>query len=214
MVQPIMKRLTIEDYYDFVSKVVLVGDSGVGKTNILSRYIKDEFMSESKATLGVEFATKILVSNQKRIRIQIWDTAGQERYRAITNSYYVNAKGAIVVFDITKHSSFESVDKWVNELREISGDSINIILVGNKLDRNLSREVPIKEAEEKASKLRVEYIETTALNNVNIGTLFQRIVDMIYENYFSKLVVDEESEIRGSKIESILEQKEERKCSC
>ncbi len=165
-----------EDYYDYVSKIVLVGESGVGKTNILSRFCKDEFTANSQSTLGVEFATKIVNVEEKKLRIQIWDTAGQERYKAITNSYYINAKGALVVFDITKYSSFESVNKWISELRGIAGKDIIIVLVGNKSDLKHIRAVTKEEALEKAEALgNLDYIETSALNNTHIQDCFNTL---------------------------------------
>ncbi len=139
-----------EDYTDYVTKVVLIGESSVGKTNILTRFVKNEFDENSKSTLGVEFATKIIDIDGKKLRLQVWDTAGQERYKAITNSYYIHARGGFVVFDITKTSSFVSVDKWISELRNIAGDDISIILIGNKSDLSQNRAVSEEEAKAKA----------------------------------------------------------------
>ena len=110
--------------FDFLFKMVVIGgtachrvDSGVGKTNLLSRFEKNEFTHESKATIGVEFATKTVTVEQARIKTQIWDTAGQERYRSITQAYYKGASGAVVVFDITRRSTYDSISKWLKELR-------------------------------------------------------------------------------------------------
>lgn len=169
-----------EEFYDYVCKIVLVGESGVGKTNILSRFCRDEFLADSKSTLGVEFATKILKIEDKKIRIQIWDTAGQERYKAITNSYYINAKGALVVFDMTRYSSFENVDKWVAELRNIAGKDIIIILVGNKSDLKNLRAVTKEEALEKAQNLgNLEYFETSALSSTYVQETFNSLTSSI-----------------------------------
>ena len=102
------------DEYDYLFKIVLIGDSGVGKSNLLSRFTKNEFNLESKATIGVEFATKaITLENGQHVKAQIWDTAGQERYRAITSTYYRGALGALLVYDITRSKSFESVERWL-----------------------------------------------------------------------------------------------------
>jgi len=139
-----------EEYNDYVTKIVLVGESSVGKTNILTRFVKNIFDENSRSTLGVEFATKIVDVDGKKLRMQIWDTAGQERYKAITNSYYIHARGAFVVFDITKNSTFISVDRWIKELRNIAGNDISIILIGNKSDLSENRAVSIEEAKEKA----------------------------------------------------------------
>ena len=99
--------------YDYLFKVVLIGDSGVGKSNLLSRFTRNEFNIDSKSTIGVEFATKSIEVEGKTIKAQIWDTAGQERYRAITSAYYRGAVGALLVFSIEKHSSFENVERWL-----------------------------------------------------------------------------------------------------
>ena len=111
--------------YDYLFKIVLIGDSGVGKSNLLSRFVKNEFNLESKATIGVEFAPKtLLLDNGQIVKAQIWDTAGQERYRAITSTYYRGAVGALVVYDITKTKTFESVERWLEELGQYAESGI------------------------------------------------------------------------------------------
>jgi small GTP-binding protein len=162
-----------EEYYDYVCKIVIVGESGVGKTNILSRFIKNEFNHNSLSTLGVEFGTKVNIQNGKKIRMQIWDTAGQERYRAITNSYYINAKGGLVVYDICYRASFDNVDRWVKELRNVAGSDVCIILIGNKCDKEDQREVSVEEGMNKAKDLDlITHFETSALSNINIENTF------------------------------------------
>jgi len=106
-----------DDEYDFLFKIVLIGDSGVGKSNLLSRFTRNEFNLESKSTIGVEFATKSITTENKTIKAQIWDTAGQERYRAITSAYYRGAVGALLVYDIAKRTSYDNVSRWLKELR-------------------------------------------------------------------------------------------------
>ena len=119
---------------DITLKIVLVGDSGVGKSNIISKYTKNEFNYESKTTIGVEFATKALVQENKTIKVQIWDTAGQERYRSMASAYYRGAMGALLVYDITRASSFENLDKWLKELKNYGNEDIVCRMVGNKSD--------------------------------------------------------------------------------
>jgi Ras-related protein Rab-11A len=164
--------------FDHVIKVVFIGDSGVGKTNILSRFCRDEFMLNSQSTIGVEFASKtISLENGKIIKTQIWDTAGQERYKSVTNTYYYRSQGALVVFDITKPSTFKSVDRWVSQLREYAGNEVVIVLVGNKTDLKSLRAVSKDEALEKAVALGdLDYIETSALNNCHINDTFNILV--------------------------------------
>lgn len=141
-----------EDEYDYLFKTVLIGDSGVGKSNLLMRFTRNEFNIESKSTIGVEFATRNIVLDNKKIKAQIWDTAGQERYRAITSAYYRGAVGALIVYDITKQSSFDNVGRWLKELREHADSNIVIMLVGNKTDLLHLRAVSTEEAQAFAGK--------------------------------------------------------------
>ncbi len=126
-------------------KIIIVGDSGVGKTNILNRYTKNVFNKESKTTVGVEFGTKIITHNNHTIKLQIWDTAGQERYKSITVAYYRGSKGAFIIFDVSKKASFDSVVKWYNDIKKNGERDTSIILIGNKTDIN-KREVEFEEA--------------------------------------------------------------------
>ncbi|MGH0121355.1 UNVERIFIED_CONTAM: hypothetical protein FKN15_032998 [Acipenser sinensis] len=128
------------------SPVVLIGDSGVGKTNLLSRFTRNEFNLESKSTIGVEFATRSINVEGKTVKAQIWDTAGQERYRAITSAYYRGAVGALLVYDIAKHLTYENGERWLKELRDHADSNIVIMLVGNKSDLRHLRAVPTDEA--------------------------------------------------------------------
>ena len=158
----------IDDNYDVIYKIVLVGDSGVGKTNIMLRYINKEFNINTKATVGVEFGSKNVIIDKKIVKGQIWDTAGQERYRAITSAYYKGAHGAFVVYDITQRESFEAVDRWINDLRNNTDERLEIILIGNKSDLEDKRQVKKEEGEEKAKEKEVAFMETSALNCNNI----------------------------------------------
>ncbi len=138
--------------FDVLFKVILVGDSGVGKTNILNRYTKDEFNFDSKTTIGVEFGSKIFNVKDHFVKIQIWDTAGQERYRSITNAYYKGSKGAIIVFDLGRRETFDHVERWYEDINRNGDKDISIILVGNKSDLE-TRAVTKDEAEHKAQNL-------------------------------------------------------------
>lgn len=133
--------------------MVLIGDSGVGKSNLLSRFTRNEFNLDSKSTIGVEFATRSIQVDAKTIKAQIWDTAGQERYRAITSAYYRGAVGALLVYDISKHQTYEAVTRWLKELRDHADANIVIMLVGNKSDLRHLRAVPTEEAKQFASRI-------------------------------------------------------------
>jgi len=143
---------------DYIFKIVIVGDSGVGKTNLLSRYTQNKFENESKATVGVELQSKVYNINGKVIKIQLWDTAGQERYKSITSAYFKGAKGAMIVYDITKQESFDAVDKWHQQVKEHGDSEICIIQVGNKNDLKQNRKVDMEVAREKAKEKGNDYI--------------------------------------------------------
>jgi len=166
--------------YDYLYKVVLIGDSGVGKSNLLSRFTRNEFYLETKSTIGVEFATRSIQADGKTIKAQIWDTAGQERYRAITSAYYRGAVGALLVYDISKQQTFKNVERWLTELRENAAANIVIMLVGNKSDLKHMREVPTEQAKEFAEKNGLSFIETSALEATNVDVAFTNILTEIY----------------------------------
>ena len=173
----------LDDTYDVIYKILLVGDSGVGKTNIMLRYLNKEFNINTKATVGVEFGSKNIIIDKKVIKGQIWDTAGQERYRAITSAYYKGAHGAFVVYDITLKESFEAVDRWINDLRNNTDERLEIILIGNKSDLEEKRQVTKEEGEEKAKEKEVAFMETSALNCNNIEKAFNEILNKVYLAY-------------------------------
>jgi len=181
------------DNYDLIFKLVLIGDSGVGKTNILSRYINNEFSHATKSTVGVEFGSKIIKQNNKKIKIQIWDTAGQERYKSITSAYYKGAKGAFVVYDITRRETFNNVDKWIGDLKISGNEDVFILLIGNKSDLESMRQVPTEEVEKKAEQLKVAFCETSAFEGKNIEHAFETVVEEVSK----KVLAANESEVRS-----------------
>ena len=168
--------------YDIIFKIVLIGDSSVGKTNIFSKYLNDEFDPDSKATVGVEFGTKDFKIENKLVKVQIWDTAGQERYRSITNAYYKGAKGCLLVYDITNKFSFESLDRWLDELKNNGDGDISIILVGNKNDLESERVISLEEGRKKAEFHKMAFIETSALNGNNIEKAFSELISDVYKS--------------------------------
>lgn len=168
------------DDYDYLYKIVLVGDSGVGKSNLLTRFTKNEFNFKSTSTIGVEFATRTLQIQSKRIKAQVWDTAGQERFRAITSAFYRGAVGALLVYDITKHESYMNVEKWLRELREHADSKMVIMLVGNKSDLKHLRAVPEEEAKAFAEKNNLNFIEASALDSNNVEVAFEQVLTDVY----------------------------------
>ncbi|OEL16398.1 Ras-related protein RABA2a [Dichanthelium oligosanthes] len=182
-----------EEEYDYLFKVVLIGDSGVGKSNLLSRFTRNEFCLESKSTIGVEFATRTLHVEGKIIKAQIWDTAGQERYRAITSAYYRGALGAVLVYDVSKPTTFENISRWLKELRDHADSNIRIMLVGNKTDLRHLRAVATEDAQNFAEAEGLSYIETSALEATNVEEAFQLILGEIYRAISKKPVASDES---------------------
>ncbi|KAJ3673737.1 hypothetical protein LUZ60_005729 [Juncus effusus] len=165
---------------DYVFKVVLIGDSAVGKSQILSRFARDEFSLDSKATIGVEFQTRTLSIQGKNVKAQIWDTAGQERYRAVTSAYYRGAVGALLVYDITKRQSFDHMARWLVELRSHADRQIIIMLIGNKSDLSDERAVSSDDAKEFAEKESLFFLETSALEGKNVETAFEKVLTEIF----------------------------------
>ncbi|XP_044504681.1 ras-related protein Rab11C-like [Mangifera indica] len=170
----------VDHEYDYLFKIVLIGDSGVGKSNILSRFTRNEFCLESKSTIGVEFATRTLQIEGKTVKAQIWDTAGQERYRAITSAYYRGAVGALLVYDITKRQTFDNVQRWLRELRDHADSNIVIMMAGNKSDLNHLRAVREEDGHSLAEKEGLSFLETSALEATNVEKAFQTILTEIY----------------------------------
>ncbi|EIM89968.1 ras-domain-containing protein [Stereum hirsutum FP-91666 SS1] len=166
--------------FDYLFKVVLIGDSGVGKSNLLSRFTRNEFNLETKSTIGVEFATRTISVDGKTLKAQIWDTAGQERYRAITAAYYRGAVGALLVYDIAKHATYVNVTRWLKELRDHADSNIVIMLVGNKSDLKHLRAVPTEEAKAFSAENGLSFIETSALDASNVESAFQTILTDIF----------------------------------
>ncbi len=173
--------------YDYLFKVLLIGDSGIGKSSLLLRFADDGYNEGYISTIGVDFKIRTINMGEKVIKLQIWDTAGQERFRTITSSYYRGAHGIMVVFDLTDESSFKNVEKWFIEIDRYGNDQVCRILIGNKADLTNKRVVSRERAETFAIQNGMEYIETSAKKNHNVNLAFEAIVRNIkfgmYHNY-------------------------------
>jgi small GTP-binding protein len=170
----------VKDYNeieDYSIKIVVVGDSGVGKSNILTRYAENQFNQDSKATVGVELHNKTYKINDKYIKVHLWDTAGQERYKSITAAYYRGAKGAMIVYDITRPETFNNVDKWFNEIREFGEKNVQLLMVGNKSDLKHLKAVDNGKALDKAGTLGIALMETSALDSSNVDEAFKKLIN-------------------------------------
>jgi len=184
-----------DEEYEMMFKVVLVGDSFVGKTNIMSKYLKNEFHDDSKATVGVEFGSKQFNIEGHTIKAQIWDTAGQERYKAITSAYYKGAKGAFIVYDITRKNSFESIEKWVSDVTAVADKKITIVLIGNKSDLEDQRQVTKEQGEEKSNKLEIAFLETSAFSGENLDKAFEMMINEVYKKCHEEMLAEGDVDI-------------------
>jgi len=179
-----------EDDPDYLFKVVLIGDSGVGKSNLLTRFTRNDFTMDSKATIGVEFSTRALVVEDKNIKAQVWDTAGQEKFRAITSAYYRGAIGALLVYDITRQTTFDHLDRWLNELVGHVDKNCVIMLVGNKCDLEPMRVVSTEQAAQWAKEHNMQFLETSALDKTNVDQAFISLITDIYQRFKTKIGAD------------------------
>ena len=205
--------------YDYLFKILILGDSFVGKTNILKRFIHNEFDTTTKETVGVEFCSKNFnfgeKDNEEIVKAQIWDTAGQERYRSVTKAYYKGAKGALLVYDITKRRTFENIDNWLIDLRTNGDKDILIMLIGNKSDLKDSREVSKDEAETKAEQYNIPFFETSAKNGDNIINSFSHLVEEIYKaNISARLDEIKVEDNNDGKVINIQEEVTQKKGCC
>ena len=166
---------------DIKLKLLIIGDSNVGKTSILLNYTDNYFPESHLATIGVEYKVKEIKTNKYNIALQIWDTAGQERFRSITKSFFRNTNGILFVYDITNRKSFQSVKDWIKD-SELHDSGFEKILVGNKIDLKEKREVNTDELTEYGIKKKIDIIETSAKERINIDEAFQKIIDLILSN--------------------------------
>ncbi|KAI8523320.1 hypothetical protein RHMOL_Rhmol13G0064200 [Rhododendron molle] len=177
-----------EEGEEYLFKIVVIGDSAVGKSNLLSRFARDEFDLHSKATVGVEFQTQVLEVEGKEVKAQVWDTAGQERFRAVTSAYYRGAFGALLVYDITRRTTFDSIKRWLDELNTHCDTTVARILVGNKCDLENIRDVSIDEGKSLAQEEGLFFIETSALDSTNVNAAFEIVIRQIYNDVSRKML--------------------------
>ena len=165
---------------NYFFKCVVIGDIGVGKSNLLSRFANDEFSKDSVVTVGVDYAKRQIEHDGQVIEAQVWDTAGTERNRAITAAYYRGAIGALLVYDITRRETFENCEKWLRELRANADPSIVAMLVGNKCDLRHRKAVDVEDAKDFAEDNNLAFIETSAYDATNVDLAFETILLEIY----------------------------------
>ena len=162
--------------FDYLFKVVIVGDSGVGKSNILLRFTENNFSFSFHPTIGVDFKIKTFKHENFTIKLQLWDTAGQERFKNVANTYYKGAHAVLLVYDITNPVTFKNLETWINEVEKYADCLLERLLIGNKCDLDDQRKVSQSEAKEFAKKIGVNFLETSAKDTINIEEAFQCLV--------------------------------------
>ncbi|XP_028319927.1 GTP-binding protein YPTC1-like [Gouania willdenowi] len=186
--------------YDYLFKLLLIGDSGVGKSCLLLRFADDTYTESYISTIGVDFKIRTIDMDGKTVKLQIWDTAGQERFRTITSSYYRGAHGIIIVYDVTEQESFNNVKQWLDEIDRYACDNVSRLLVGNKSDLLSKKVVDAATAQEVASSLRISFLETSAKSSENVERAFLTMASEIHHRLASEEVgmQGEAPEARGS----------------
>ncbi|CAL9229018.1 unnamed protein product [Arabidopsis halleri] len=184
--------------YDYLIKLLLIGDSGVGKSCLLLRFSDDTFTTSFITTIGIDFKIRTVELDGKRIKLQIWDTAGQERFRTITTAYYRGAMGILLVYDVTDESSFNNIRNWMKNIEQHASDNVNKILVGNKADMDESkRAVPTAKGQALADEYGIKFFETSAKTNLNVENVFLSIAKDIKQRLTE---TDTKAEPQGIKI--------------
>jgi len=171
-----------ESDFDYTIKLLVVGDSSVGKTNFITMFIENKFNQTYMTTSGMDLKTSSIVVKNKKIRVQLWDTAGQEKYRAITKNLFLKVQGALVVYDITNDNSFTNLKTWVKSIKEECGKSMQMIIVGNKCDLDDERVIEKEKALEYAEEEKVEYIETSSKTGENVQKAISQLCEKVLEN--------------------------------
>ncbi|XP_071833429.1 ras-related protein Rab-15-like [Apostichopus japonicus] len=180
--------------YDVLIRLLLIGESGVGKTCMLCRFTEEGFISPHISTIGIDFKMKTLLIGGVRARIQIWDTAGQERFDTVTAQYFRRAQGVILVYDITNEASFRNLYKWINMMHANAPDDMEVLLVGNKSDAEAQRAVSKEEAENLAKSHSMDYIEVSAHQGNNIYQAFSKLAETVLRR---------EQQLRNERVNSL-----------
>ena len=171
--------MTLQNDYDYLFKLLLIGNSAVGKSSLLLRFSDNIFNESFLPTIGVDFKIRTFELSSKTVKLQIWDTAGQERFKTITSSYYKGAHGIILTYDITDKQSFKDIENWLTEVEKFANENVIKLLVGNKCDLESQRQVTFDEGKEYADSLGIQFLETSAKNNSNVEKAFFTLANEI-----------------------------------
>ena len=202
--------MTDNSAYTF--KILIVGNSGVGKTSIWKQYAHNSFENNIEPTVGIDFIPMTLNIDDKIVKLQIWDTAGQEQYRSLGRAYYRNALGAILVFAYNDQQSFENLDSWLDDIKQFAHPHARIIMVGNKIDLSDSRCISKSEATDFAKVHNLEIYDTSAKLNQGVAELFNSIARSILQGFLSGEIKVSKPQIQTQEIASEAKLEEEKKC--
>lgn len=165
--------------YDYLFKLLLIGDTGVGKTCVLFRFSDDAFNATFISTIGIDFKIRTIELDGKKIKLQIWDTAGQERFRTITTAYYRGAMGILLVYDVTNEKTFDNIKTWIRNIETHASEDVEKMIIGNKCDNHEKRTISKAAGEALAAEYKVEFLETSAKANINVEEAFVKIARAI-----------------------------------
>ena len=174
----------IYNFSDYIFKIVLIGDTSVGKSCLLTRFADDQFTENYVTTIGVDFRFKTMIVMDKIVKVQVWDTAGQERYRSITNAYYRGAEGILIVFDVTNHESFRNIQNWINEVTVFTGKDVTIICLGNKSD--LKKVISKNVIDDFKKKTNLEIFNVSAKTGDGVEEAFKHIIELLIKKNMEK----------------------------
>ena len=197
-------------YFDEKYKLMVLGESKVGKTSLIKRYTKNEFGGQYLTTVGIDYQDKTIDIEDKKVRLQIWDTAGQERFRNVTKSYFQSSHGFVLVYDVTNRDSFDKTNFWMEQIKLNGPEDPKLILVGNKSDLSNERIVSIEEGENLAKKYDIKFCESSAKDGTNVNKLFLELGTLIYKDKMSKRKEEENS----LKLEMPTQDKKDKKKCC
>ena len=176
-----MSANEIERYYDIKMKILVLGESKVGKLQLINRYTKDIYGGTYLTTVGIDFQDKLIQIEDKKVKLQIWDTAGQERFRNVAKNYFQSTQGFLLVYNIIEHESFEKLSFWLEQIKGYAPENIKMVLVGNNCDLAHERKVSIEEAEEFAKKNNMKFFEASPKEGTNVNELFFCLANEIYQ---------------------------------